>query len=768
MTATAAAARTPRRRVRHLVAVAAAATGALNLVLAGDRARRPGALDGALLPVRWTLDAVVGSRYVVLTLGLVLIVTGRGLWRGKRNAWWIAVVSAVGTVAAQTTRPWGDGGFVAAGVLLIVLVVTRRRFTIRADPALARRGLQVIVAGELAVLAYGFVGLLLFDRDFRHAPNVGEAVEEAVRLLFLLPMATVEPVTRHGRWFVGSVRFAVVGVMMVGLTRLVAGVLAPRPAGDRRDVERILAGWSTTGLGYFHLLDDKRWLFDADREAFVGYTIVGTTAVALGEPIGEPAACRRALADFLELCDANGWTVAFHQVTGAARPLLEDAGLSLMKIGEEAIIDVRTWRPDGTAYKSMRSALRRVERAGLVVEALPTPIDAATMTELRAVSDAWLCAGGHRERTFTVGRFDPTYLRSTPVVVVRHPGADGADGAIVAFANITPTYRSADGNFDLMRRRPDAPNGVMDALFVHLIHRFRDEGRAGMNLGLAPFANITDDAPADRVLRTLYRRGEQSFHYQGLRQFKAKWQPRWEDRFLAYRAERELPKVALAVTRAGELPRPKRPFGRLRTVARTFPVSLSLAFLMVWFMAVTDGRPVMYQWLLARFGLGWSDLVRFQWWRLPTSQVMQTQQGWVWSNLLLCGIAVPVAEWRLRSARTAALFFLGDWVSTVPVLIGVRLAAAAGNPAALNVLAHRDGGPSSGAWALVLGVAMSIDAVRVRRVIVGVLLGGLTAATVLLHQLYDVQHLVSAVAVVAALAYLRRRDAARPEVTADA
>jgi lysylphosphatidylglycerol synthetase-like protein (DUF2156 family) len=79
---------------------------------------------------------------------------------------------------------------------------------------------------------------------------------------------------------------------------------------------------------------------------------------------------------------------------------------------------------------------------------LPPPIDAGTLAALRVVSDAWLAAGAHRERTFTLGRFDPAYLRDTPVIAV----IDSV-GGIQAFANVLPAYRSPNASFDLMRRR---------------------------------------------------------------------------------------------------------------------------------------------------------------------------------------------------------------------------------------------------------------------------------------------------------------------------
>lgn len=145
------------------------------------------------------------------------------------------------------------------------------------------------------------------------------------------------------------------------------------------------------------------------------------------------------------------------------------------------------------------------------------------------------------------------------------------------FANLLPSYQSLDGSFDLMRRRPDAVNGVMDYLFVGLIERFRAAGYAGMNLGLAPLSGAgTGSSLADRVIKTLYQHGGAAFNFAGLRAFKQKWQPRWEPRYLAYLAETDLPKAALAVARAGELPDPRRP--TTRAGPRPAPSASSAAF----------------------------------------------------------------------------------------------------------------------------------------------------------------------------------------------
>jgi hypothetical protein len=518
-------------------------------------------------------------------------------------------------------------------------------------------------------------------------------------------------------------------------------------------VVSILERNGRTALAHFHLLDDKLWFFSADDRAFIGYKLVGTTAVALGEPIGPRDSCVSAAVDFVEYCDGNGWVPAFHQVTEEGRAILIDAGLRSLKIGEEAIVDVQTFDLNARQHKNLRSALRRVERAGLHVIEFDSPLADATIEQLRDVSDAWLESGHHRERTFTLGRFDPTYLRETSVVAM----ADG-DGDIAAFANILPTYQAPDGNFDLMRRRPDAPNGTMDALFVGLINRFRAEGKRGMNLGLAPLANITGDTLPDRALRFLYERGNRAFNFDGLRHFKAKWEPCWEARYLAYRSDGELPRVAAAVARAGELPDPRSTWARAGALARRVPVSLAIFGVALWLMAVTRIDPQTHRHLTRAFALGWHDVVHLQLGRLATSELLQDRPGFLLGNLALLAIALPIAELRIGSPRTALVFALGDWLSTLPTVASARLLGALGNDAALHAALHRDSGSSSGTWATIAATLTTLPQRNARRLALAAMFTYLAARILIVGREFDVQHLLAAVAALGIMSLLQRRD----------
>lgn len=736
------------RHIRRVAALISLASGATTLVSAATQHHRhPG-----FLGVEWAISEVTGGRYMLVISGVTLVVLSRGLLYGKRTAQRLALLTSLVAAAGHHLRGFDLSALGLLASLILVLGLGRQAFSAASDPARARRGWWILVAGEATVLLYGVIGLYLLDNQFRESTTIVDSVTDSVRLLFLLPASTVAPATRHGAFFIDSVRTASFAIAMAGLVSIVATVVArERPAhGDRLATEVLLDGWATNALAYFFLSDDKSWWFAPDRSAVLAYKVVGSTAIALGEPAGSPEGRLAATRTFLEFCDSNGWTVGFHQVTDEGREMLARAGLRSLKIGENAVIPVPDFDLSGHNRKALRSALRRIERTGCRVVELAQPIDETTMLALRDVSDAWLASGGHRERTFTLGRFDPAYLRSTTVLAVIDD-----EEQIVAFVNLLPTYRSTIGNFDLMRRRPDAPNGVMEALFVAMIERCRQQGLLGLDLGLAPFANVDDDSIAGRALRVVYERGGTVFNFEGLRAFKQKWDPVWEPRYVCYESDSDLPTLAAAIARAGELPDPTSLFGRLRGIARRYPVALAITAVEVYLMAATYWDHGLHRQLVRHFAFGWHDLVHLQLWRIVTSPLVPGRPGFAWGNLAVLVPVLFLAEHRFRSKWTAAIFTLGDSISTVAVLVSARLVGALGSHVALKAALQRDGGSSSASWALVAAYAASLSPGRLRNSTVLGLVGVLAIVAVARRDEADVQHLVAAIcgAGIVALAY---------------
>jgi lysylphosphatidylglycerol synthetase-like protein (DUF2156 family) len=705
-----------------------------------------------LRPIQGAVAAVEGGRYLLLGAGLVLLLVVRALLRGRRAAWLAAVAAlAAATVGSLVVhRHWPVS--IALALLTVGVGLGGRAFVARGDPMLVRRGIAVLAGGSALVGTVATVGLYQLDGQFRGGTTFWGSASTAARLLLMLPV-DAQPLTRHADWLVSASRGAALAVVLVGAGLLVAAVSGGRQhEAERVVVTGLLERWATTSLAHFLLLPDKRWLIGSDGQAFVGYGLHGRTAVALGGPVGAPGSRRAVAEEFLELCRRNGWTPGFHQVTEAELADLEPLGLRAYKIGEEAVVELdRPVAPEGRAGKSIRSAVRRCERAGYRVVELEHPLTDADLERLREVSDAWSADGEHRERTFTLGQFDAEQLRATPVLAVVD-----AEDRVQAFANTLPAYRGRERSFDLMRRRPGSVNGVMDQLFVAMGERFAAAGGTGMNLGLAPFTGLADQpgVPA-RVMRLLYDHGGALLDYAGLRAFKDKWAPRWEPRFLVTTGDSALPRVAVAVARLGELPDPRSPLVRTAALVRRFPVTTAFVVVQLWLMLSSAYDPQVHQQLIAAAGSSWDLLAHGQLWRLLTSPVVQASPGLAWVNVLLA-VVIPVAEARLGSRWTAVGFFAGDLLGSVPVVIGLRVAAAVGSGAALDQLHEVDGGTSAGCWALVAALVVGLPAGRWRRW-AGAALALVMVGGILLDQgIADVQHAVSVTGVVLVLTVGRR------------
>jgi phosphatidylglycerol lysyltransferase len=111
-----------------------------------------------------------------------------------------------------------------------------------------------------------------------------------------------------------------------------------------------------------------------------------------------------------------------------------------------------------------------------------------------------------------------------------------------------------DGNemsLDLMRYHREGPAGVMDALFAHLFGWGQANGYKWFALGMAPLSGFEHSPVAplwSRLGSFLYRHGEALYGFQGLRDYKEKFSPAWEPRYLVYPGGLRLPRILADVS----------------------------------------------------------------------------------------------------------------------------------------------------------------------------------------------------------------------------
>ena len=288
------------------------------------------------------------------------------------------------------------------------------------------------------------------------------------------------------RFLRASVGAAVV-LLLFGFARLIgyAPHEAPAPTqADLQDAEKAIAAQTST-FPNLAFLKDKALLFDDTRSAFVMYAVQGRTWAALGDPVGPEERLTDLVRLFLERCADFGGIPVFYEVTSAHLHRYADFGLTFVKLGEEAKVDLTTFTLEGGHGREIPPGAPAAGKGGRrVPNRRARPVCRRYLSALRAVSDDWLAAKAGGEKGFSLGFFDEEYLSRFPIAVIER------EGQIQAFANLWPGPQRVELSVDLMRYHRAAPKGVMEALFVHLMQWGKQQGYHWFVLGMAPVVRV--------------------------------------------------------------------------------------------------------------------------------------------------------------------------------------------------------------------------------------------------------------------------------------
>ena len=446
--------------------------------------------------------------------GAVLLLLSQGLARRHDAAYVLTVLAMVGGIVASLLKGADYEEAVVLGIILLVLARARPAFDRRAALFDTRFSAGWVMAVGGALAASVWLGLFAF-KHVEYSHQLWWEFElhgEASRML----RATVG---------------ASITVLLFAVARLMgpAPHEAPRPTDAELDAAATIIDAQTATSPYLVFLRDKAILMDDDRSAFVMYGVQGRTWAALGDPVGPAEKIPALVHLFIERCDDFNGVPVFYQVSSEHLHCYADAGLALLKLGEEARVDLTTFTTEGASGKKYRQALHRLEREQASFRVVPAQEVTAILDELRVVSHNWLMHRAAAEKGFSLGFFDREYIARFPVAVIEHRGR------IVAFANVWEGPQSAELSVDLMRYHQDAPAEVMDALFAHLMLWGKARGYRWFSLGMAPLSGFESSPVAPlwtRLGSFVYAHGGGVYNFQGLRAFKEKFHPAWQPYYL--------------------------------------------------------------------------------------------------------------------------------------------------------------------------------------------------------------------------------------------
>lgn len=305
----------------------------------------------------------------------------------------------------------------------------------------------------------------------------------------------------------------------------------PASAEDIAKVRKLLEKYGGEVDDFFKLWPtDKQYFFSERGDAAIAYTLNSKVAIALFDPNGADRAMPNLLEGFREYCRSQGWEIIFVQATDRYQKQFEAQGFNRLVIGADALINVETFCSSTAHNKYFRNLVNRMDKQGYSLDRHKPPHNKKILGELKVVSDDWLKLPRHREWHFLTGRFDEEYLQQVPLCILRDKA-----GRVVAFANELPSYKKGVISVDLMRHLRSAPPNCIDFLFIKLLFELDNSSIKWFNLGLSPIdgAKYANNG-LEHLVNLIYKMFQSFIKFRGLHQYKAKWQPQWEPRYVWY------------------------------------------------------------------------------------------------------------------------------------------------------------------------------------------------------------------------------------------
>lgn len=506
--------------IPYIFAVAVFASGVV-LLFSGATPEVKGRIE--ILQGIMPLTLLEISHFMGSVLGAILLMLSWGIYKRLDSAYYMSIYAMVAGIIVSLLKGLDyEEGLLLFSTLLFLLPCKAHFY--RKSSFLNESFTIGWIAAILAVIA-GTVWLGLFA--YRH---VAYSNELWWHFSFF----------GHASRFLRASAGSAVVVLFAGLIRLMTPAKPFHIAVNQLPDKQIRGIIDKSEKAYAQLafLGDKKFLVSDNDDAFIMYGIQGKSWIAMGDPVGNENSIIPLIWNFREMCDLHDGRPVFYEINKQNLHLYVDIGLTLIKMGECARVDLQKFNLDGGAKKGFRYTLRKVEQEGCTFEILDKDSVNAVLPELKAISDSWLNAKSTREKRFSLGNFTDEYIREFECGVVKKTGK------IVAFTNIWKSAKKHELSIDLMRYSTDAPKSVMEYLFVNLMLWGHDQGWEWFDLGMAPLSGFKDHALASlwsKIGAFLYEHGENYYNFQGLRTFKEKFDPIWEPKYLACSAGITLP-----------------------------------------------------------------------------------------------------------------------------------------------------------------------------------------------------------------------------------
>jgi lysyl-tRNA synthetase, class II len=234
-----------------------------------------------------------------------------------------------------------------------------------------------------------------------------------------------------------------------------------------------------------------------------------------------------------------------------------ETGLDALELGDEAVVDVADFSLAGRAMRNVRQMVKRIERAGYETRVRRVrDLGERELERIRQAAEDWRGTDTERGFSMALGRIGDT-ADGDCLIATAHKADDqpGEYGDLKAILHFVP-WGEDGASLDLMRRDRSADPGMNELLIVAALQAAPKFGITRVSLNFAMFRSALargekiGAGPVLRAWRGLLVFLSRWFQIESLYKFNAKFQPRWEPRFVVYRASADLPRIGFAAMQA--------------------------------------------------------------------------------------------------------------------------------------------------------------------------------------------------------------------------
>ena len=436
---------------------------------------------------------------------------------------------------------------VTLAVLVVLLVTHRHDFPARTTRGNRTRAAVVLVIGLAISTGVGFALVAAFGGREHRRNRVLNVLGDAL-------IGRSADTLRAPMWAENLVGILVAATLVVALVLLLqsqrAAAVLSLP--DELAVRDLLAVSRPDSLSYFATRRDKSVVFSPTGRAAVTYRSQVGVCLASGDPIGPEGQWPAAISAWLRHAHSFGLTPGVIGASEAGARAYTSAGLRALRVGDEAMLTPTRFDLDSPELRAVRSTVHRLERMGYAVRARRhRDLTAAEWQELAELASAWRVGDDERGFSMALGRLGDPLDGDCLLVEALFPPDDPRSG-IAGLLSFVPWGRRGV-SLDVMRRSPDADNGITEFMVAGLMSRARDLRVDTVSLNFAVFRAALEEGaqvgatPLQRFQRRALLVASRWFQIEQLYRSNVKYAPQWQPRFLCYEDAADVAMVALAM-----------------------------------------------------------------------------------------------------------------------------------------------------------------------------------------------------------------------------